>query len=118
MAYSYQSMLVRLYLAAMHYNENAGRSQRKKKDGTLRWSISFPRGKDGDYVLHKLLEEPTFEYVHELMEEAVQLVQRGGKTLRQTIPILSNVPPPLAASLENTPSCKLLLEGKLPDLPI
>lgn len=58
------------------------------------------------------------EYVHELMEEAVQLVQRGGKTLRQTIPILSNVPPPLAASLENTPSCKLLLEGKLPDLPI
>ena len=43
----------------MHYNENADRGQRKKKDGTEQWTISFPRGRDG-YVLKKVLVKPKF----------------------------------------------------------
>lgn len=67
----------------------------------------FTRTRESDQMRSKICKvlQTLFhfisEYVHELMEEAVQLVQRGGKTLRQTIPILSNVPPPLAASLEH-----------------
>uniref|UniRef100_A0A1X7VKV2 Uncharacterized protein n=1 Tax=Amphimedon queenslandica TaxID=400682 RepID=A0A1X7VKV2_AMPQE len=41
-AFSYNGMLARLQLAALHYNENAIRKQAKFKQGKLRYSISFP----------------------------------------------------------------------------
>ncbi|KAJ8043740.1 hypothetical protein HOLleu_10972 [Holothuria leucospilota] len=59
LAYSYQSMMCRLYLAAMYYNENAGRDQKAKKDGSMQWKTSFPRSEGGDYVLKKVLVDPT-----------------------------------------------------------
>lgn len=52
----------RLYLAAMYYNENAGREQKRKKDGSVQWKTSFPRSKGGDYVLQKVLDNPTKGY--------------------------------------------------------
>ena len=47
-------------MAAMHYNENSGRPQQIKKDGSQKWSISWPRGADGDYRMKKKLVPPSF----------------------------------------------------------
>lgn len=57
----------RLYLACLHYNENAGRDQRIKRDDTLQWSVSFPRGRDGNYVLKRVLKQPTYGRLHFLI---------------------------------------------------
>ncbi|XP_077094058.1 uncharacterized protein LOC143746181 [Siphateles boraxobius] len=45
--FSFKGMLCRLQLAAMHYNENAGRSQASTAAGDLRYSIVFPKFKHG-----------------------------------------------------------------------
>ncbi|XP_011677896.2 uncharacterized protein LOC105444839 [Strongylocentrotus purpuratus] len=97
--YSYQGMHARLLLAAMHFNENSGRAQRKKKDGTEQWSISHPRGRD-TYVLRKVLVNPTYEYVHELFSESTRLALSRNTNLREETPLLCNVPPPMSTSME------------------
>ncbi|XP_071834545.1 uncharacterized protein [Apostichopus japonicus] len=96
MAYSYQSMLCRFYLESMYYNENAGRDQRTKTNGTKRWKISFPKSKGGDYVLQKVLDNPTHEYVNNLL--MTKLALAGNKDQRQMTPALCIAPPPLAVS--------------------
>lgn len=40
----------RTFLAALHYNENAGRPQAVTKDGELVWVIKFPKAKKGAVV--------------------------------------------------------------------
>ena len=42
----------RLYLAALHFNENAGRLQAKTAAGALRHKITFPKWKKGDHVVN------------------------------------------------------------------
>ena len=52
----------RIYLAALHYNENAGREQAHRKDGGKSFSISYPRAKldTGGYSVRKLLVQCTY----------------------------------------------------------
>ena len=50
----------RLSLSALHYNENGGRAQGKRKDGQLMWVVRFPKFKHGLPVLAKVYAEPTF----------------------------------------------------------
>ena len=40
-----------MMLAAMPYNENAGRPQATTKDGSLRHSIFYPKFKNGQHVV-------------------------------------------------------------------
>ena len=52
----------RLYLAAMHYNENAGRAQATTALGAAQYSLSYPRSKQdaGGYTICKKLVNSTF----------------------------------------------------------
>lgn len=47
-------------LAALHYNENAGRMQATKTTGESRYDIRFPKYKQGGFVVRKILTEATF----------------------------------------------------------
>uniref|UniRef100_A0A9J8A9J5 THAP-type domain-containing protein n=1 Tax=Cyprinus carpio carpio TaxID=630221 RepID=A0A9J8A9J5_CYPCA len=66
--FSFKEMLCRLQLAAMHYNENAGRSQASTADGDLRYSIVFPKFKHGEFMVRALKSNPTTGYIDKLME--------------------------------------------------
>uniref|UniRef100_A0A8C2PX67 Uncharacterized protein n=1 Tax=Cyprinus carpio TaxID=7962 RepID=A0A8C2PX67_CYPCA len=66
--FSFKEMLCRLQLAAMHYNENAGRSQASTADGGLRYSIVFPKFKHGEFMVRALKSNPTTGYIEKLME--------------------------------------------------
>ncbi|KAM4527438.1 uncharacterized protein PAE49_024297 [Odontesthes bonariensis] len=44
----YTGMLCRLYLAAIHFNENANRPQAQTADGVPLFKISFPKSKKGE----------------------------------------------------------------------
>ncbi|XP_057713474.1 uncharacterized protein LOC130929879 [Corythoichthys intestinalis] len=74
-AFSYEGMLSRTIVAALHFNENAHRAHSLTRDGVGIYSIHFPKSKQGGHVVRKVLENPTFEYVSELMSAVERLVQ-------------------------------------------
>lgn len=60
-------MLCRLYLAAMHFNENANREQAMTLEGTVVYKMVFPKAKKGQPTVKAVKTEPTFGYVSDLM---------------------------------------------------
>ena len=51
---------LRQLLAAMHYNENASREHAQTAQGTLRYRVTYPKYKKGDYVVRKILTKSTY----------------------------------------------------------
>ncbi|KAG0416064.1 hypothetical protein HPB47_006740 [Ixodes persulcatus] len=72
MHYSFRSMEAMTYLAALHYNENAGRPQAVTKDGEFVWVIKFPKAKKGAVVAPRKTG-CTYKYVGELMAAVLDL---------------------------------------------
>ena len=64
-------MKTSLLLAAMHYNENAGRHQCQNKKGKPEFTIAFPKYKKGGYIARKILTECTGDYVDRLFNALV-----------------------------------------------
>ncbi|KAG9280836.1 hypothetical protein AMEX_G3591 [Astyanax mexicanus] len=60
-------MLCRLYLAAMHFNENAGRTQARTTSGVLRYRWHFPKAKKGGHTVKSVKSPPTYCYVYNLI---------------------------------------------------
>ncbi|XP_073731245.1 uncharacterized protein [Misgurnus anguillicaudatus] len=58
--YSYLGMLCRLYLAALHYNENADRGQATTSSGDPRFKLSFPKSRKGECRARPVKTEATF----------------------------------------------------------
>jgi hypothetical protein len=51
----------RLYLAAMHFNENGNRAQATNKDGEKSWSLNHPKAHKGNVSVVKPRKvAPTF----------------------------------------------------------
>ncbi|XP_039550333.1 uncharacterized protein LOC120495031 isoform X2 [Pimephales promelas] len=59
--FSFIGMLCRLYLAAMHYNENA-----ETHEGVPIFKLPFPKGRKGECRVKKT--KPTFGYVADMMD--------------------------------------------------
>ena len=60
--FSFNGMKSRLFLAAMHYNENSGREQQQNKEGDLQYAIAFPKYNKGGYIVRKILVDCTYDY--------------------------------------------------------
>ncbi|KAK7150844.1 hypothetical protein R3I93_011943 [Phoxinus phoxinus] len=60
--------LCRLYLAAMHFNENAGRPQATSSTGELLYRLNLPKSKKGEFSMKPVKVDPTYDYVDELMD--------------------------------------------------
>ena len=69
--FSFLGMKTRLLLAAMHYNENAGRRQCQNKKGKPEFTIAFPKYKKGGYIVRKVRTMCTYNYVDELFNALV-----------------------------------------------
>ncbi|XP_073710642.1 uncharacterized protein [Misgurnus anguillicaudatus] len=61
-------MLCRLYLAAMHYNENGDREQATTTSGQPMFRIVFPKSKKGGCTAKPIKTAPTYDYVSDLMK--------------------------------------------------
>ncbi|KAK5899460.1 hypothetical protein CesoFtcFv8_008940 [Champsocephalus esox] len=102
--FGYATMISRLQLAALHFNENGGRDQAKGKHGVLQFNIAYPKYKKMDgYSLKRVLTKCTFGYVRELQTELYQMV-RTGTTFEP-----EKAPPPLS-SLYQHPSKQEVIE--------
>ena len=51
---------LRLYLAAMHYNETAQRKQAVTNQGEEQYSVLFPKYKKGGHTVRKVLEDCSY----------------------------------------------------------
>ena len=51
--------ILRLHLAALHFNENSGHAQAVTKQGSKYFDVIFPKYKKG-YVVQKVLVDATY----------------------------------------------------------
>ncbi|XP_064649988.1 uncharacterized protein LOC135501681 [Lineus longissimus] len=58
--FPYEGMKARLFLAAIHFNENSNRDQAVDKDGSERWSISYPKGRKGEPIAKEVKVPVTY----------------------------------------------------------
>jgi hypothetical protein len=67
-AFSFKGKMIRLLLAALHFNENSDRNQAVNRRGVLIHSIRFPKYRKGGFTVQIVREPPTFEYISVLMD--------------------------------------------------
>ncbi|XP_051283271.1 uncharacterized protein LOC127378466 [Dicentrarchus labrax] len=65
--FPFLGMLCRLYLAALHFNENADRPQATTSAGEPLFRLHFPKWKKGECTA-KPVKQPTFHYVDEILD--------------------------------------------------
>ncbi|KAL3854918.1 hypothetical protein ACJMK2_014153 [Sinanodonta woodiana] len=63
--FSYYGTICRAFLAALHFEEN---SRKPQANGQLRYQISFPKYKCGEYSVKEVKVENTYCYVDSLMD--------------------------------------------------
>ncbi|XP_039537948.1 uncharacterized protein LOC120486154 [Pimephales promelas] len=66
--FPFLGMLCRLYLAALHYNENAGCPQATTASGLPVFKVTFPKAKKGEYRVREVKTQATFRYVDDLLD--------------------------------------------------
>ncbi|XP_066275661.1 uncharacterized protein [Branchiostoma lanceolatum] len=101
--FSYKGMHCRVILAALHFNENAPRTQAKRmRDGGDMYSLHYPKYKKGGYIVRKVLEKATFVYAKELMKrvEAMCCGEDYDGDMLEGLVVAAPVPPPLNATFE------------------
>ncbi|XP_060072400.1 uncharacterized protein LOC132552262 [Ylistrum balloti] len=93
--FSFNGMLCRVILAALHHNENVRREQAMTSAGEKMFKIIYPKQKKGGYTVRKVKTKQTFDYVHELMAEVLQVAEKS--TMQVEDMLLKDQPPPLCS---------------------
>eukprot|EP00795_Rhopilema_esculentum_P010095 gene10095-18746_t len=75
--FSFHSMNARLMIAALHFNENAGRAQAVNKEGNLEYKIVFPKYKKGGTIVRRITTNCTYDYVEKLFGELMMRAENG-----------------------------------------
>ena len=75
-AFSPIEMECRVKLAALYYNENAGWQQHTTSDGKLAYQIKYPKYKKGGYIVQKILQDKTYDYVMTLWDQVLNECQQ------------------------------------------
>ncbi len=95
-------MTCRMYLAALHYNENSTRRTAVCADGTSQHRIHFPKSKKGEYTVRSVKTKPTFDYTRGLLKLLLQKFQENPQELRaESADMRNNIPQPLASAFEH-----------------
>ncbi|XP_063058186.1 uncharacterized protein LOC134451666 [Engraulis encrasicolus] len=66
--FSFQRFLCRLYLAALHFNENSGRPQATSADGEPLFRVAFLKSQTRECTDKPVKVEPTYGYEEELVD--------------------------------------------------
>ncbi|KAL3854388.1 hypothetical protein ACJMK2_013659 [Sinanodonta woodiana] len=111
----YGSMLARLHLAALHYNENSNNAQAVTKTGHERWRVVYPKSKKGmEAVVKPCKVDPTFGYII-LLKQSLMDFRQDLPTFTEACIVkkeASQYPPPLTASYKQFSKDELLMKHK------
>ncbi|XP_039644212.1 uncharacterized protein LOC120551100 [Perca fluviatilis] len=98
--YPYLGMLCRLYLAALHYNENADGGQATTSSGDPRFKLSFPKSRKGECRARPVKTEATFRFVDDLIDMIMEKVFVDPSSYRDEI-LKINIPPDPSSQYEH-----------------
>lgn len=62
--YLYTAKKEKKLLAALHFNENGSREQASTKTNQLRYKITFPKQKKGDFTVKKIKTPSTYGNIY------------------------------------------------------
>ncbi|XP_057694194.1 uncharacterized protein LOC130917124 [Corythoichthys intestinalis] len=101
--FSFIGLLCRLYLAALHQNENGKREQAMAKEKLL-WKLGYPKSIKGQTIARPIKTNPTFAYRSDLIQLVLNEVLADPRKFQKE---LEKVPvPPTISSLHEGPSKK------------
>ncbi|CAN7947329.1 unnamed protein product, partial [Ixodes hexagonus] len=98
--FSFRSMKARTYLAALHYNENAGRPQAVTKGGERRWVVKFPKATKGA-VVAPCKTDCIYGYVEEIMTVVLDLCTTMPSYKAAAAHFSQDAPPSLSSAYEH-----------------
>ncbi|XP_064473783.1 uncharacterized protein LOC135388278 isoform X2 [Ornithodoros turicata] len=111
-AYTPNVMKARTQLAALHFNENAGREHARRSDGQFMFRRKLQKAKKGAEVVAPVKTKATHEYVKKLLEEATQACEeRSFRSLLRTS--LSPEPPTMTSAYAREPKDILIARRML-----
>ncbi|XP_062591608.1 uncharacterized protein LOC134253115 isoform X1 [Saccostrea cucullata] len=101
----YIQMQARIYLAALHFNENVSRPQSRTREGEKQYSVSYPKGRHGEGVAKEVKVDQTFNYISDLMDAVVDLrtVNDSYTKAREAMNLPRRLPEPLSQSTPKPP---------------
>ncbi|XP_026128189.1 uncharacterized protein LOC113108962 isoform X2 [Carassius auratus] len=105
--FTFIGMLCRLYLAAMHYNENADRPQAETEEGVPRFKMYFPKGRKGECIAKPEKTQLTFGYVADMMDLIFEEVFVNPTPYTESL-LAIHVPEDLSAQYEKPDKDKLI----------
>ncbi|XP_057197996.1 uncharacterized protein LOC130559113 [Triplophysa rosa] len=97
--FPFLGMLCRLYLAAFHYNENAGRPQVTSTTEEPLYRVSFPKAKRGQCTVKPVKTPPTFRYLDDLQDLIIHKVFENPTPYMDEV-LKIPIPPDLCAGYE------------------
>ena len=95
-------MEARIFLVALHFNENCIRSQAVTEQGNGKWSISYPKAREGNLVVGHVKVPLSFQYVEELFNEVLSLREICSSYSKVRVNFDQNASLPIAASYQYT----------------
>ncbi|XP_037649668.1 uncharacterized protein LOC119502670 [Sebastes umbrosus] len=97
--FPFLGMLCRLYLACLHFNENANRAQARSSAGDPLFRLQFPKARTGECRAKVVKTDPTFRYVDDLMDLVFEKVFVDPAPYTEEI-MKINIPEDLCANYE------------------
>ncbi|XP_063073829.1 uncharacterized protein LOC134464290, partial [Engraulis encrasicolus] len=98
--FPFLGMLCRLYLAALHYNENTGRDQATASSGEPLYRMHYPKAMKGEARVKPIKTEATFGYVEDLISLIMGPVFDDPTPYRETM-LKIRIPPDLSADIDH-----------------
>ncbi|XP_078340505.1 uncharacterized protein LOC144617479 [Crassostrea virginica] len=106
----YGPIKARLYIAALHFNENSSREQAVNKRGDPIYSVAYPKGRKGNGIPREVKVKQTYNYAVKLMEEVIRLRLEFGsnrESRKSFEAAVRNCPAPIADSYKHVPKTEL-----------
>ena len=104
--FSYQGMVARTHVAALHNNANTGRNQARVQEGEhagqARYKMCFPKAHER-WVVKPITEKKSYNYLSNLISEVIKRCEEGN-AIAQPLPVqlpknIASEPAPLKADL-------------------
>uniref|UniRef100_A0A9J8D7P0 THAP-type domain-containing protein n=1 Tax=Cyprinus carpio carpio TaxID=630221 RepID=A0A9J8D7P0_CYPCA len=111
--FPFLGMLCRLYLAALHYNENVGRAQATTSTGRPLFKVNFPKGRKGQCTVKQVKTRPlTFRYLDDLQDLIFEHVFVDPASYMDEV-LKIPIPPDLCAEYERPDKEEVIMVSRL-----
>jgi len=111
----YPAMEARIFISALHFNENSNRPQATDQNGESRWAVSYPKARRGEAVVKQVKVAPTYAYVSTLLDSVFNVRDAHSSYAKAASAVCSlnmEIPLPVASKNIKTEKMQLVHDHK------